>query len=97
MATAAAGTAGRSFGNIRSIIAKQGIFVAFALFLIAFGLVNDRFLSFDNIGTVVRQSAIIGIIALGVTVKVRSLTHAESRLFALREAAISDYKQKKGA
>lgn len=69
MATAA-GTSGRSFGNIRSLIAKQGIFVAFALFLIAFGLVNDRFLSFDNIGTVVRQSAIIGIIALGVTVVV---------------------------
>jgi ribose transport system permease protein len=72
MATAAAGTRGRSFGNLRSLIAKQGIFVAFALFLIAFGLVNDRFLSFDNIGTVVRQSAIIGIIALGVTVVVIS-------------------------
>jgi ribose transport system permease protein len=72
MATAAAGTRGNSFVNIRSIAAKQGIFIAFALFLIAFGLVNDRFLSFDNIGTVVRQSAIIGIIALGVTVVVIS-------------------------
>lgn len=72
MATAAAGTRGNSFANIRSIAAKQGIFIAFALFLIAFGLVNDRFLSFDNIGTVVRQSAIIGIIALGVTVVVIS-------------------------
>jgi leucyl aminopeptidase len=30
-------------------------------------------------------------IALGVPVKVHGLTHAESRLFALREAAISDY------
>ncbi len=30
-------------------------------------------------------------IALGVPVKVHSLTHAESRIFALREAAISDY------
>ena len=30
-------------------------------------------------------------IALGVPVKVHTLTHAESRIFALREAAISDY------
>jgi leucyl aminopeptidase len=30
-------------------------------------------------------------IALGVPVKVHGLTHAESRLFALREASISDY------
>jgi leucyl aminopeptidase len=30
-------------------------------------------------------------IALGVPVRVHGLTHAESRLFALREAAISDY------
>jgi ribose transport system permease protein len=72
MATAAAGTKGRSFRDIRSIAAKQGIFVAFALFLIAFGLINDRFLSIDNIGTVIRQSAIIGVIALGVTVVVIS-------------------------
>jgi len=72
MATAAAGFTGRLFANSRSIVAKQGIFVAFALFLIAFGLVNDRFLTFENVGTVVRQSAIIGVIALGVTVVVIS-------------------------
>ena len=70
MATATVGTRGHSFGNMKSLLAKQGIFIAFALFLIAFGLFNDRFLTFDNIGTVVRQSAIIGVIALGVTVVV---------------------------
>jgi ribose transport system permease protein len=70
MATASAGIRGQSFGNVKSILAKQGIFIAFALFLLGFGLFNDRFLTFDNIGTVVRQSAIIGVIALGVTVVV---------------------------
>jgi ribose transport system permease protein len=70
MATASAGIRGQSFGNLKSILAKQGIFIAFALFLLGFGLFNDRFLTFDNIGTVVRQSAIIGVIALGVTVVV---------------------------
>jgi ribose transport system permease protein len=72
MATAAAGTKRHTFRNIQSVAAKQGIFIAFALFLIAFGLINDRFLSVDNIGTVIRQSAIIGVIALGVTVVVIS-------------------------
>jgi ribose transport system permease protein len=58
--------------DIRGMLARNGIFIAFALFLIGFGLVNDRFLTFDNIGTVIRQSAIIGVMAVGVTVVVIS-------------------------
>ena len=51
-------------------IAKQGILVAFILFMIAFSLASDRFMSTDNVLSVLRQSAIIGVIALGVTVVV---------------------------
>ncbi len=53
--------------NIGSILAKQGILVAFALFIIAFTIANPKFLSMDNMFSVVRSSAILGIMALGVT------------------------------
>ncbi len=53
--------------NIGSMLAKQGILVAFALFIIAFTIANPKFLSVDNMFSVVRSSAILGIMALGVT------------------------------
>lgn len=53
--------------TIGSALAKQGILVAFALFIIAFTLANPKFLSVDNMFSVVRSSAILGIMALGVT------------------------------
>ncbi len=54
-------------GNIGQFLARQGILVAFALFIIGFTLANERFLDVDNVLGVVRSSAIMGIIALGVT------------------------------
>ncbi|WP_163337542.1 ABC transporter permease [Desulfopila sp. IMCC35008] len=54
----------RSAGRI---LARQGILVAFAIFMIGFALANDRFLDVDNILGVIRSSAIIGVMALGVT------------------------------
>ncbi len=62
----------KQMADIRGMLARNGIFIAFALFLIGFGLINDRFLTFDNVGTVIRQSAIIGVMAVGVTVVVIS-------------------------
>lgn len=53
--------------QIGSILAKQGILIAFAVFMIAFTLANAKFLSVDNIFSVVRSSAILGVMALGVT------------------------------
>ena len=53
--------------NIGSVLAKQGILVAFAIFIIAFTLANPKFLSVDNMFSVVRSSAILGVMALGVT------------------------------
>jgi ribose transport system permease protein len=54
-------------GNIGQFLARQGILVAFVLFIIGFTLANERFLAVDNVLGVVRSSAIMGIIALGVT------------------------------
>jgi ribose transport system permease protein len=51
-------------------IAKQGILIAFLLFMVVFTLLSDRFLTVDNVMSVFRQSAIIGVIALGVTIVV---------------------------
>jgi ribose/xylose/arabinose/galactoside ABC-type transport system permease subunit len=53
--------------DIGSFLAKQGILIAFALFIVAFTLSNPKFLSIDNVFSVVRSSAILGIMALGVT------------------------------
>ncbi|SPJ22706.1 ABC transporter permease [Palleronia abyssalis] len=54
------------------IISAQGILIAFAVFLLGFGLFSDRFLSFENMESVLRSSSIIGVMALGVTVVVLS-------------------------
>lgn len=53
--------------QLGGFLARQGILVAFALFIIGFTLANQRFLDPDNIMGVIRSSAIIGVMALGVT------------------------------
>ena len=53
--------------DIGSVMAKQGILIAFAIFMIAFTLASPKFLSVDNVFSVVRSSAILGVMALGVT------------------------------
>ncbi len=54
------------------VLAKQGILLAFVIAMVGFSLASDRFLSFDNFSSVLRQSSIIGIMALGVTIVVIS-------------------------
>lgn len=54
----------------KDILTKQGILIAFLLFIVGFGLVSDRFFSSDNLMSVIRQVSIIGAIALGVTLVV---------------------------
>ncbi|MDF9302143.1 ABC transporter permease [Tritonibacter mobilis] len=49
------------------VLASQGILIAFAVFLIVFTIANPKFLSVDNVLSVVRSSAILGVMALGVT------------------------------
>lgn len=53
--------------QIGGFLARQGILVAFALFMIGFTLANQRFVDPDNIMGVIRSSAILGVMALGVT------------------------------
>ena len=53
--------------DIGGFLARQGILVAFALFIIGFTIANPKFLTPDNILSVVRSSAILGVMALGVT------------------------------
>jgi len=53
--------------QIGSMLAKQGILIAFVLFMIAFTVANPKFLTVDNLFSVVRSSAILGVMALGVT------------------------------
>jgi ribose transport system permease protein/putative xylitol transport system permease protein len=53
--------------RLGAVLASQGILIAFVLFMIAFTLANPKFLSVDNVLSVIRSSAIIGVIAVGVT------------------------------
>lgn len=53
--------------QIGTVLAKQGILIAFVAFLIGFTIANPKFLTPDNILSVVRSSAILGVMALGVT------------------------------
>lgn len=56
--------------DLKGVVARNGIFIAFFVFMIVFGIGSDRFLSFANLESAVRSSAIIGAMALGVTVVV---------------------------
>jgi ribose transport system permease protein/putative xylitol transport system permease protein len=53
--------------QIGSLLAKQGILIAFIAFLIGFTIANPKFLTPDNVLSVIRSSAILGVMALGVT------------------------------
>jgi ribose transport system permease protein/putative xylitol transport system permease protein len=53
--------------QIGRILARQGILIAFLLFMVVFTLANPKFLTPDNVLSVVRSSAILGVMALGVT------------------------------
>jgi ribose transport system permease protein/putative xylitol transport system permease protein len=53
--------------QIGTVLAKQGILIAFVAFLIGFTIANPKFLTPDNILSVIRSSAILGVMALGVT------------------------------
>jgi len=53
--------------QIGRVLAKQGILIAFAVFMIAFTIANPKFLTVDNVFSVLRSSAILGVMALGVT------------------------------
>lgn len=52
---------------ILTILGKHGILIAFVVFMVIFALANSRFVSIGNLESVIRSSAILGVIALGVT------------------------------
>ena len=56
--------------NLVRTLAGQGILIAFAIFMIGFALFSERFLSPQNLESVIRQAAVIGCMAVGVTVVV---------------------------
>jgi ribose transport system permease protein/putative xylitol transport system permease protein len=53
--------------QVLTVLGKQGILIAFVLFMVIFALANSNFLSLDNLQSVIRSSAILGVMALGVT------------------------------
>ncbi len=53
--------------QIGAFLGKQGILIAFFAFLIGFTIANPKFLTPDNVLSVIRSSAILGVMALGVT------------------------------
>jgi len=56
--------------RLKEFLGHQGILVAFVVFLAVFAVISDRFLTPDNLMTVIRQVSIIGAMAIGVTIVV---------------------------
>jgi ribose/xylose/arabinose/galactoside ABC-type transport system permease subunit len=59
--------AGLTGERIGGLLARQGILIAFLAFMVIFALANPRFIAMDNVLGVVRSTAILGVMALGVT------------------------------
>ncbi|TMM54745.1 ABC transporter permease [Sulfitobacter sabulilitoris] len=53
--------------KIGGVLARQGILIAFVVFMVGFAMANQRFIAVDNVFGVIRSSAILGVMALGVT------------------------------
>lgn len=58
----------RASGNIASTALRFGSLIAFALILATFSLTAPYFLTLGNIGNVLGQSAISGVLAIGLTI-----------------------------
>ena len=59
-----------SSAEIKAFFERQGILIAFIVFLIGFSLASDRFMTAENVISVLRQTSIIGTMAVGVTIVV---------------------------
>lgn len=59
--------AGIANNELLKVLGKQGILIAFVLFMVAFAVADSKFISTDNLLSVVRSSAILGVMAIGVT------------------------------
>jgi len=59
--------AGFATSELVKLLGRQGILVAFVVFMIVFTIADMKFISVDNLLSVVRSSAILGVMALGVT------------------------------
>ena len=59
---------GRTGGNIAAAALRFGSLITFALILAVFSLTAPYFLSIGNIGNVLGQSAISGVLAIGLTI-----------------------------
>ncbi|HEX8046055.1 ABC transporter permease [Rhizobium sp.] len=64
----AAKTTGRTGGNVAAAALRFGSLITFALILTVFSLTAPYFLSIGNIGNVLGQSAISGVLAIGLTI-----------------------------
>ncbi|MBV0911835.1 ABC transporter permease [Anianabacter salinae] len=53
--------------GVAGVLARQGILIAFVIFMVGFAIANQRFIAVDNVFGVIRSSAILGVMALGVT------------------------------
>lgn len=59
--------AARFTGGFQGVVRKGGILLALIILVIASALINDRFLTVPNLLNILRQVAIVGILAIGQT------------------------------
>lgn len=84
---------------ILTMLGRHGILIAFVLFMVIFALASERFLSLGNLQSVVRSSAILGVMALGVTFVVISgnLDLSVGSMMSFSTIVVLDLHDKMGA
>lgn len=84
--------------NTSVLLERHGILLAFIVCLIGFSLASDRFMSPDNLMSVLRQTSVIGIMALGVTLVVigRNLDLSVGSMLSFSTVLVVDLHDKVG-
>jgi len=87
-----------SKNNMSVLLERHGILLAFIVCLIGFSLSSDRFMSPDNLMSVLRQTSVIGIMALGVTLVVigRNLDLSVGSMLSFSTVLVVDLHDKVG-
>lgn len=65
--TPRANSTAMALGRAKTIVGDYGLFIIFAVILVYLSLAAPNFMTLDNLTNVVRQSSIIGLVALGMT------------------------------
>lgn len=83
-------------GSLRELLGRYGLFLSFLVLCLALTLLSDRFLTVSNLINILRQSAINGIIAIGMTyvILTAGIDLSVGAVLALSTVVMADFLQR---